>query len=216
MRVRSVCALAVLFVLAVCTQLLFISDEAQSAPRWVVVVDAGHGGKDPGATGYSGTYEKDVNLEIARYVRLLSLSDPSIEVILTRYDDRFIDLRERINIAERSNADIYISIHANAHNTHKPNGIETVIHETRSSNYSASLSLAKKLQAVVVSEMSHTGVRDRGVKERALYTRWASMPAVILETGFVTNPTDERNLQSVWYQLDLARSILDGARSFLN
>ncbi|MBI1730186.1 N-acetylmuramoyl-L-alanine amidase [Candidatus Acetothermia bacterium] len=189
---------------------------ATPAPHWVVVIDAGHGGKDPGATGYQGLLEKDVNLELARIVRFLSLSDPQLEIVLTRYDDRFIELQDRINFAERLDADAYISIHANSDDADETSGVETVMHEAKSSpNYSSSLKLAQAIVKNVVSEMKPSGIRDRGVKQRPLYTRWASMPAVVLETGFVTSPEDANNLTSLWYQLRLAQSILDGIKSYL-
>jgi N-acetylmuramoyl-L-alanine amidase len=201
--------------LFVLSPLVFLTSEVHSASRWVVVIDAGHGGKDPGAQGFSGTFEKNINLEIARIVRILSLTDSEIEVVLTRYDDVFIPLDERINIAERINADLYVSIHSNGHDSAQPHGFEVVVHERRSRNYSSSMDLARVLQEVIVADLQSEGMRDRGIKQRALYTSWATMPAVIVETGFVSNPADEARLTSIWYQLDLGRSILDGLKSYL-
>ena len=216
MGVRRALMLAVLVGFAVFSPVIFLSSEVQSATKWVVVVDAGHGGHDPGARGFSGSVEKNINLEIAKLVRFLSLSDSRIEIVLTRYEDRFIELRERINIAERLNADAYVSIHANAHTTHQPSGMETLVHESRGvSNYSSSLNLARTLHNAVMDDIESHNVRDRGIKHRALYTRWASMPAILVETGFLTNPEEERKLHSVWYQLDLAQSILDGIKDYL-
>ncbi len=93
-----------------------------------IVIDAGHGGHDPGAVGYSGLYEKDVVLDIALKVRdIMRKENPSYEVILTRDTDIFIPLHKRAEIANRTNADMFISIHANASYNRMAQGIETYI-----------------------------------------------------------------------------------------
>ncbi len=92
-----------------------------------VVIDPGHGGKDPGAIGPSGLKEKDVTLDIALKVREILKNDPSFEIILTRDKDIFIPLNERTEIANRVGADLFISIHANASPNSYAQGIETYI-----------------------------------------------------------------------------------------
>lgn len=96
---------------------------ANLRPVQTVVVDAGHGGKDPGATGLEGLREKDVTLRLSHLVAE-RLRDQGFEVILTREDDRFLDLEERTAIAESASADLFISIHANASRRRNAKGIE--------------------------------------------------------------------------------------------
>jgi N-acetylmuramoyl-L-alanine amidase len=92
-----------------------------------IVIDAGHGGHDPGAVGPRGLYEKDVVLDIALKLRKILSSDPLNEVFLTRETDVFIPLEERIVIANKKNADFFVSIHANASPGRQARGIETYL-----------------------------------------------------------------------------------------
>jgi N-acetylmuramoyl-L-alanine amidase len=92
-----------------------------------VVIDPGHGGHDPGAVGPSGLYEKNVVLDIALKLKKILLADPFNEVFLTRETDRFISLEERTAIANRKNADFFVSIHANANPVRRVKGIETYL-----------------------------------------------------------------------------------------
>jgi N-acetylmuramoyl-L-alanine amidase len=92
-----------------------------------IVIDAGHGGHDPGAVGPRKLYEKDVVLDIALKVKKLLTADPLNEVFLTRDKDVFIPLEERTAIANRKNADLFVSIHANASQNRQARGIETYL-----------------------------------------------------------------------------------------
>src|SRR3989337_4418938 len=92
-----------------------------------IVIDAGHGGHAPGAVGPSGLYEKDVVLPIALKLKKILLADPYNEVFLTRETDRFISLEERTAVANRKNADFFVSIHANANPVRRVKGIETYL-----------------------------------------------------------------------------------------
>jgi N-acetylmuramoyl-L-alanine amidase len=92
-----------------------------------IVIDPGHGGHDPGAVGPRGLYEKDVVLDIALKLKKILLGDPRNEVFLTRETDVFIPLEERTVIANKKNADLFVSIHANASPRRKTNGIETYL-----------------------------------------------------------------------------------------
>ena len=89
--------------------------------KHIIVIDPGHGGKDPGAIGVNGTFEKDVNLLFAKIIRSV-LSSDNVRVKLTRTDDRYLYLRERINFAENLKADLFISIHADSSKNRKANG----------------------------------------------------------------------------------------------
>jgi len=92
-----------------------------------IVIDAGHGGHDPGAVGLKGLYEKDVVLDIALKLKQILLADPVNEVFLTRETDVFIPLEERTVISNKKNADLFVSIHANASPRRKAKGVETYL-----------------------------------------------------------------------------------------
>ena len=99
----------------------FRKEKAKINKKYIIVIDPGHGGKDPGAIGMSGTFEKDINLLFAKIIRSV-LSSSNIKVKLTRKDDRYLYLRERINFAEKLKADLFISIHADASKNRKASG----------------------------------------------------------------------------------------------
>lgn len=196
--------------------LVFIGWEqlAQSQSRpFLIVIDPGHGGHDPGAVGYYGTQEKDVNLNISRFIRLMSLYDPEIAVVLTRSDDRFIPHRERTGLANRLRADLFVSVHANAHSRHAANGIEVLVSDdTTLKNSPESRALALLLQKRLTRTL---GVTDRGIKYQRLFIRWAEMPAVLIEAGFLTNPLEELKLRSFTYQWTVAEIILQTIKEYL-
>jgi N-acetylmuramoyl-L-alanine amidase len=183
--------------------------------RFLVVIDAGHGGWDPGAIGYYGTREKDVNLNIARFIRLLGLYDDEISIVLTRSDDRYIPHRERTGLANRLRADLFVSVHANAHpRSSATNGIEVLVHDdTGLRTYPQNRELALLLQRRLTRTLDAT---DRGIKHQTLFIRWAEMPAVLIETGFLTNPTEELKLRSFSYQWAVAETIFNTIKEYLH
>ncbi len=187
----------------------------EATRRWVVVIDAGHGGRDPGALGVSGVQEKHVTLAIARLVEIFALDDPRLAIVLTRRQDVTLSLKERIAIAERVDADLYISVHANAHTTPGARGVETLVPASKARSDPRTLRLARALQAQLASQLGALGVPDRGVKAQRLYLRWARVPAALVEVGFLTNPGEGRRLQELWYQARIARALLEGVRAFL-
>ena len=99
----------------------FKKEKEKIDKKYIVVIDPGHGGKDPGAIGVNGTFEKNINLLFAKIIRSV-LSSSNIKVKLTRTDDRYLYLRERINFAEKLKADLFISIHADASKNRKASG----------------------------------------------------------------------------------------------
>ncbi len=99
----------------------FTKEKEKINEKYVVVIDPGHGGKDPGAIGVNGTLEKDINLLFATIIKSV-LSSSNIKVELTRTDDRYLYLRERINFAEKLKADLFISIHADASKNRNASG----------------------------------------------------------------------------------------------
>jgi len=182
---------------------------------FVVVVDAGHGGQDNGATGYTGTLEKDVVLEVVKLIRIRSLSIPNLDVILTRTDDRFIELTDRTAIANAAQADLYVSVHANAHNDIRANGVETWVSERLTGDKrEQSLALAESIQLSMLQQLSP--VRDRGVKAQQLYLRHAEMPSALVEIGFLTNPFEEVSLGRLGYQMQAADAILQGIQAYFS
>jgi N-acetylmuramoyl-L-alanine amidase len=231
-----------------------------------VVIDAGHGGKDTGARGPKGVEEKDVNLAIAKRLGRALQAKLGVEVVYTRSSDRFVSLERRVEIANRADADLFISVHANAHRSKKIHGIETYHLNTSSSRYAAKLArrenvarrsaepvdgdepsegddeggaasggvdrllaslasrrpaeasrrLAAHVQGSVVQEVRRGWpVRDLGVKRALFYVLLGvRMPAVLVETGFVTNPAEAKRLADARYQQRLADAIVEGVRRY--
>ena len=175
--------------------------------RVLVTVDPGHGGKDPGAIGIGGLQEKDVVLDISLRVARL-LEQQGVQVLLTRGDDRFISLNGRTAMANRARADLFVSIHANAISMSRPdvNGFEIYY-------YSSGLRLA---QTIHRSVMQSINIRDRGVRQARFYVlRNSAMPAVLVETGFLTGREDAANLRQASHRRQMAEAIARGILLYL-
>ncbi|MDU5950573.1 MAG: N-acetylmuramoyl-L-alanine amidase, partial [Paenibacillus macerans] len=172
-----------------------------------VVIDAGHGGKDPGASSITKKKEKDFNLAVALKVQQLLLEQgPSINVVMTRESDTYPTLQDRVKIAENANADIFISIHANS-GPATATGVET--YYTRSE----SAGLAKVMHKHLVES---SGLPDRKVRTQSLHvTRETTMPAVLLECGYLSNKNDEALLYTEEFQNNVAQGIVDGIKEYL-
>lgn len=173
--------------------------------RFTVVLDPGHGGRDPGAVGIGGLQEKQVVNDVTPQVAAI-LRAQGVNVVLTRESDYELDLAPRVQIAERANASIFVSIHANAISMSRPdvNGLETFY------SSAAGQRLANTVHASVLAEM---GMRDRRVRSARFYViRHTSMPAILIETGFVTGAEDAPNLADpAWRErmsVAIARGIL--------
>ena len=169
--------------------------------RMVVVIDPGHGGTDPGAIGIGGLREKDIILPISQQVAAL-LEQQGIQVVMTRSDDRFISLEGRVQMARRTGASLFVSIHANSISLRRPdvNGIETY--------YFSSQRLAETIHYSILQSLS---TRDRGVRRARFYVlRNNSIPAVLVEVGYVTGAEDARKLASPAYQRQMAEAIARG------
>ena len=202
----------VLTVLFVCIAALPAGVSSPSSSyRFTVVIDPGHGGKDPGAAAADGTTEKEVTLQIADAVFLKLLQHPDVRVILSRQGDEYIYPADRVAEANRLGADLYVSIHCNAHSLSSVSGEETLV-DDGVGHGAPSWRLAQLLQTDLVAE---TGGDDRGVKQAALYLRHAEMPAALLEVGFLTNRNEARLLQSPSYQSRIADGIEKGVYAFL-
>jgi N-acetylmuramoyl-L-alanine amidase len=175
--------------------------------RVVVVVDPGHGGSDPGAIGIGGLREQEINLSIAQQVAAI-LEQQGVQAVLTRSDNRDVELEPRVQIAERSDADLFVSIHANAISMSRPdvNGVETYY-------YSSGERLARTIHNSI---MQSTDSADRGVRQARFYVlRNTSMPSVLVEVGFVTGRDDARRLADPAFRSQMAQAIARGILQYV-
>ena len=229
-----------------------------SEKEWVIVIDPGHGGNDPGAVG-SFSYEKNINLAIALktgdYIRQ---NEKNVKVIYTRNDNSTVDLLERPQIANRNNADLFISIHANWAASKNVLGAETYImglakdqenlevamkenevillEENYSTKYEGfdpkspesyimftlmqnvfqeqSTELASKIQTQFRERVDR---KDRGVHQAGFWVLFnTTMPAVLIETGYMTNLSEERYLNTPQGQDYLASAIFRACRDYID
>ncbi len=179
-----------------------------SNSRITITIDAGHGGRDPGAVGIGGIRETDIVLDISRQVEQL-LQQQGIEVLMTRTDDREIDLPPRVSLANRTRSDLFVSIHANALTMSRPdvNGAETYYFSDRGRV------LAQAIQSNMIAA---TGMRDRGVKFARFYVlRNTQMPAALVEVGFVTGAEDARRLADPSFRRVMAQAIARGILQYV-
>jgi len=174
-----------------------------------VVIDPGHGGEDPGAEGASGSYEKDFTLAVSLKVASLLEDVPDVKVYLTRDKDVFLssETRDRPNFANKLEADLFISIHANTFADPTVSGTETFYYHDNS------LGLANIIHRHVVAA---TGFHDRGVSQENFFVlRDTTMPATLLEIGYLTNPADEQTMLTEEFQQAVAEAIVDGIKEYL-
>ncbi|MBC7221694.1 N-acetylmuramoyl-L-alanine amidase [Candidatus Bipolaricaulota bacterium] len=176
-------------------------------PEILVVVDAGHGGHDPGAV-VAGVQEKDINLALALLVQRKARGT-GIRVVLTRTTDVYVDLVERVRMAEAIGAVLYVSIHANYHRDPKICGVETWVD---TGAHAESLRLAESLQRAVVLA---TGAADRGVRRQTLYLRHTKLPAALVEVGYLSCPAEREKLLDQAYQERIAEGIVQGILNYL-
>jgi N-acetylmuramoyl-L-alanine amidase len=217
--------------------------------RWHVVIDPGHGGKDPGAIGPSGVMEKEVVLDISKRLQALMQQEGQWQVTMTRDTDLFIPLKERTSMANAKGADLFVSIHANAAERPDLHGIETYfldfatderamqtaarenatsLHEVSdlqvilrdlltTSKRNESVLLAGSVQhALVEAPGGGKNGRDLGVKHAPfLVLIGAEMPAILIEIGFISNPTEERKIADPKQRDRMARAMLSGIKDYL-
>ena len=173
----------------------------------VVIIDPGHGGKDSGAIGIGGVLEKDVILPIGKRITEV-LERNGIQVIMTRDSDYFVTLPGRVTMAERANADVFVSIHANSAGANRPevSGLETY-------HYDSGLRLAQIVHSKILQSLN---VRDRNVRKARFYVlRKTSMPSILVETGFLTGRDDAAKLRTSAYQNQMADAIAQGILQYL-
>jgi N-acetylmuramoyl-L-alanine amidase len=175
--------------------------------RAVVIIDPGHGGKDPGAIGIGGVNEKGIILPIGIRVAQI-LEQNGVQAILTRNSDFFVELQGRVDIAQRANATAFVSIHANSAGASRPDvsGLETYY-------YDSGLELARIVHSNILQGVSP---RDRGVRRAKFFVlRKSSMPSILVETGYLTGQEDIVKLQTPEYQNQMAEAIARGILQYL-
>ncbi len=168
----------------------------------LVMLDPGHGGKDPGAIGIGGIQEKNIILPISLEVAQI-LKQQGISVRFTRDSDYFVSLQGRTDLANRANADLFVSIHANAISLSRPdiNGLEVYYYQTGKG-------LAQSIHRNILQQVN---IRDRGIRTARFYVlRHTAMPSVLVEVGFVTGREDAPNLSNPTYRSQMAKAIADG------
>ncbi len=221
----------------------------------VIVIDPGHGGKDPGIIGIGKIHEKDIVLPIAiKLGKIINDELPDIKVVFTRKSDKFISLRKRTQIANENNGKVFVSIHANGFSSKRVSGFETyilgpekgekarevVLKEnsvidfedaqsrseykginqilatmaqnafSRQSEYLASL-----VQQELNKELRGLKMKNRGVKQGPFWVMvGATMPNILIETGYVTNSFDVKILKTSAYQHKIARGIFNGIKRY--
>jgi N-acetylmuramoyl-L-alanine amidase len=175
--------------------------------RYVVVLDPGHGGGDPGAIGIDGLREAPTALAIAQQVAAI-LDQQGVQAVLTRSSDVEIELQPRVDLAEQVNATLFVSIHLNAIDMTRPD-----VNGTTTYYYSSGEALAQVIQDAAVQG---GGLGDRGIHSARFYVlRRTSMPAVLVETGFVTGSEDAPKLGDPAWQGRMAQGIANGILQYL-
>lgn len=216
----------------------------------VVVIDAGHGGHDPGSIGYKGVKEKDITLSISKKVgAYIEEYIPDVKVIYTRDDDSFVDLYERGEIANEAGGDLFVSIHCNSFHSTRPHGTEVyflgleksraarqvierenrivngeteikeltpedlLLYELANSGYMAA---SEKIASMLDHQFTKRAQRrSRGVKQgRLVVLHEASMPSILVESGFISNPSEQRYLSSDYGQSIIASAIFRAIRDY--
>jgi len=200
------CALNILFV-----------DQSEIEPRIpMVVLDAGHGGRDPGASG-ANISEKDANLAVVLKAGEL-LTQRGIKVVYTRQDDTYVDLDLRSSMANLYNAALFVSVHCNASTSQSANGTETYYYAPLANpalyiQKDDRFELASLLQQSMVAKL---GLYNRGVKSDNLSVlRQTTMPSALVEMAFISNPTEGELLKQQQFRDLAAQAIADGIESYM-
>ncbi|MFA5114955.1 MAG: N-acetylmuramoyl-L-alanine amidase [Candidatus Omnitrophota bacterium] len=216
-----------------------------------IVIDAGHGGTDPGAIGTTGVREKVLTLDIAKRLSRLLRQD-GFEVVMTRTSDTFVSLNRRVDIANNSKADLFISVHVNANRVRSLSGFEVYYITPKINDAKRAFSTAQSVNPAftrscfagnsaylkaILWDMIYTydraesielagslcrsterelNCRILGVKSANFHVlRGARMPAVLVEVGFLSNPTEERMLKNSYYRQQIAEAVEQGVCNYV-
>lgn len=193
-----------------------IRPHLKTAPAWtpaptpkprpgtaVVVIDPGHGGKDPGATSYLGNYEKNINLAIARKLAAI-LQKRGVQVVMTRQGDTFVELNDRADIANNAGADMFVAIHGDSMEDRTHRGFSVYISRSASE-------ASRRLGRSIENALSRTGIPSKGLRtaDYRVLVR-TRCPAVLVECGYLSNPTEAALLMDGAHQDRIAAAIADG------
>ena len=207
-----------------------------------IVIDPGHGGKDPGAVGRRKTYEKDVVLDIAKRVKnLFKKYFPEVKVLLTRNKDVFVELKDRAQFANQQDADLFVSIHNNASRDRSARGTQVFFYDSRSSDRAAG-DLARwensdaNFLEIMMMDLAKSLVRDESIalaqhvqnqldralklkRRRLSYAPFyvlarTKMPALLIEAGFISSTQEEKLLRSSSFRQKVAMGIFRGIRDY--
>lgn len=207
----------------ICFFLLVISFQVISAKELplfqkVIVVDAGHGGRDPG-TRYGNTLEKDLNLEIAKVLEKELLKQGAI-VYMTRDEDEDLsktsdyrkkraDLRRRVNFIEEKESNLYLSIHLNWYKDYYYGGAEILYNNINKNN--------KVLATDLKESLINNNIKTRDLKTTNLYMyRNTNVVGVLVECGFLSNKNDRYLLKTKWYQEKFSKALVEGVIKYFN
>ncbi len=175
--------------------------------RALIVIDAGHGGKDPGAVSCLGYHEKEVTLAVAKHLETM-LRQKGFNAVMTRHSDVFVSLGERAELANRQDADLFVSVHADSVDSSSPNGFSV---------YTARLSSPRSIQVAqsIIQDLSRTGASNRGLRKANYQVLIKTQcPSVLIELGYLSNPWEARQLRESSTQYRLAQAIAAGIVRF--
>ncbi len=183
-----------------------------SAPT--IVLDVGHGGTDRGAKAKSPyCEEKKICLLTARLVKQY-LEQLGYHVVMTRSTDSFISLSKRVEIAKQAHANIFVSLHYNSSRSPEAKGVEVFFFDSKE-NHTRAAASKKLADAILQRVIRKTDAKSRGVKKGNFYViRETSMPAVLVEGGFISNSKERALLKSRSYQERIAEGIADGVDQY--
>ena len=184
----------------------------------IITLDPGHGGSDPGAIGASGLKEKQITLEISMRVKEL-LEKEGAKVFMTRTTDKDVyapnasdraELQARVNVAEKHNSDLFLSLHINSSVNKSVGGFSSYYYPKTDND----LKIAKAIQDKFAKNF---GVDNLGVRQANFYVvKRCSMPATLLEMCFISNPKEEKLMKSKWFQKKTARLIVEGVKDYFD
>jgi len=180
----------------------------------VIVIDAGHGGKDSGSSSKKDDYsEKELALDTAKMVNDYLL-EMGYKTVMTRHDDTYLQLFDRIGIANDHEANLFVSIHYNHSAAPSAHGIEIFYHK---SEYTDRHIASKKLGDRVIDQVvQQTGAKARGVKtSNFAVVRFTTMPAILVEVGFLSNKEERAKIKDPQYRRTVAMAIARGIDSYL-
>ncbi|MGM9529623.1 MAG: N-acetylmuramoyl-L-alanine amidase [Phascolarctobacterium sp.] len=182
----------------------------------IITLDPGHGGSDPGAIGASGLKEKQITLEISMRVKEL-LEKAGAKVYMTRTTDVDVygpnasdraELQARVNVAEKNNSDLFLSLHINSSVNKSVGGFSSYYYPKTDND----LKIAKAIQDKFAKNF---GVDNLGVRQANFYVvKRCSMPATLLEMCFISNPNEEKLMKGKWFQKKTARLIVEGVENY--